>query len=51
MTDKTKLTLIRMMCKTYCECYADHEENSEILNLLIDLIYNVTVFQEEEKNG
>lgn len=51
MTDKTKLTLIRMMCKTYCEWYADHELDSEALNLLFDLIYNVAAFQEEEENG
>lgn len=51
MTDKTKLTLIRKMCKTYYECYADYEAGSEALNLLIDLIYNVVGFQEREDNG
>lgn len=51
MTDKTKLTLIRKMCKTYCECYADHEVDLDALNLLIDLIYNVAAFREEEENG
>lgn len=50
MTDKTKLTLIRKMCETYLEGYTDHEVDSEALNLLIDLIYNVAAFQEEE-NG
>lgn len=50
MTDKTKLTLIRKMCKTYFEGYTDCE-NSEALSLLIDLIYNVAAFQEEEENG
>lgn len=51
MTDKTKLALVRMMCETYLEGYTDHELDSEALNLLFDLIYNVAAFQEEEENG